>query len=252
VTLVTQMSWVGLFKHEIYGNLFRAPAHRSAPDSEVVMEITTDIECREFTVVKRGYDPDEVRSFLKELAEAGLKPSPVFAEVGDQVAELLETAHRMAASVETQARVDADLVLEAAAAAAAEQLADAEARRLEAEAAVTAASERATQLVADAEAIAANVTAENERAITARREAADELLRERATTVIEGANLRLRKLLDAEREVHARLSAAFAGVNANPEAPLERDDEELLDHAFQQFFSEEIETEPSRSWILSD
>ena len=94
------------------------------------MEIT-DIECREFTVVKRGYDPDEVRSFLKDLAEAGLKPSPVFSEVGDQIAE---------------------------------------------------ASARATQLVTDAEAIAANVAAESERTIAARREAADVLLRERATT----------------------------------------------------------------------
>jgi DivIVA domain-containing protein len=216
------------------------------------MEITTEIECREFTVVKRGYDPDEVRTFLKELAEAGLKPSPVFAEVGDQVAELLETAHRMAASVESQARVDAEQIVEAAIAAVAEQLADAEAQRESAQLAIAAASERATQLVADAEAIAANVTAEAARAINARREAADVMLRERATTVIQGANLRLRKLLDAERDVHARLSAALASVNANPLAPLERDDEELLDQAFQEFFSEDVEIEPSRSWILSE
>jgi DivIVA domain-containing protein len=216
------------------------------------MEITTDIECREFTVVKRGYDPDEVRTFLKELADAGLKPSPVFAEVGDQIAELLETAHRTAAAIEAQAHADAATIVEAATAAATEQLIDADARRAQADADVAAASERATQLVADAEAIAANVTAECERAVAARREAADEMLRERATTVIQGANLRLRKLLDAEREVHARLSAALASVNADPSVPLERDDEQLLDNAFAAFFSEDVETEPSRSWILSD
>jgi DivIVA domain-containing protein len=216
------------------------------------MEITTDIECREFTIVKRGYDPDEVRTFLKELADAGLKPSPVFAEVGDQIAELLETAHRTAATIEAQAHADAAAIVEAAAAAAAEQLAEAGARRAAADAEVAEASARATQLVSDAEAIAENVAAESERAITARREAADELLRERATTVIEGANLRLRKLLDAEREVHARLSAALASVNADPKVPLERDDDQLLDHAFAEFFSDEVETEPSRTWILSE
>jgi DivIVA domain-containing protein len=216
------------------------------------MEITTDIECREFTLVKRGYDPDEVRSFLKELVEAGLKPSPVFAEVGDRIAELLETAHRTAASVESQAHVDAEEIYEATVAAAAQILAEAGAERDAAAQLVTDASARATQLVADAEAIAANVAAEAERAITARREEADVLLRERATTVIQGANLRLRKLLDAEREVHARLSAALASVNADPLVPLERDDEELLDQAFRQFFSDDIEIEPSRSWILSE
>jgi DivIVA domain-containing protein len=221
------------------------------PDCEVVMEIT-DIECREFTVVKRGYDPDEVRTFLKDLAEAGLKPSPVFSEVGDQIAELLETAHRTAASAEAQAHADAAQIHEAATAAAAEQLAAAEAMRIEADLKIAEASARATQLVTDAEAIAANVAAESERTIAARREAADVLLRERATTVIQGANLRLRKLLDAEHDVHARLAAAFAGVNADPGEPLERDDDELLDQAFQEFFSEDVETEPSRSWILND
>jgi hypothetical protein len=41
-------------------------------------------------------------------------------------------------------------------------------------------------------------------------------------------------------------------VNADPEEPLEREDEELLDQAFAEFFSDDVETEPSRTWILSD
>jgi DivIVA domain-containing protein len=216
------------------------------------MDITTDIECREFTVVKRGYDPDEVRAFLKELINAGLKPSPVFAEVGDQVAELLETAHRTASSIEAQGRDDAARVTEEAAAAAAEQLAEIGAKQAEADALVAAASAKATQLVTDAEAIAANVTAEADRAAATLREEAEARLRERATTVIESAKRRLVKLLDAEREVHARLSSALASVNADPEEPLEREDEELLDQAFAEFFSDDVETEPSRTWILSD
>jgi DivIVA domain-containing protein len=234
------------------------------------MESTSEIERREFTVVRKGYDPDEVRTFLQELAEAGLRPSPVFEQLGESVADLLETAHRTAQSIESHARDDAErLVADAEAAkaeaeadaqrvrdeaetAAAERLAEAERIRAEADAAVVEASAKATQLVADAEAIAANVAAESDHLAQARIDAAEEQARERATTVIESAKRRLRKLLEAEGEVHARLVAALASVNAEAGQPLMREDEELLDQAFAEFFSDDVETEPSRAWILSE
>ena len=234
------------------------------------MESTHDIERREFTVVRKGYDPDEVRTFLQELAEAGLRPSPVFEQLGESVADLLETAHRTAQTIESQARDDAERLLaeaeaskaeteaecqrlrDQAATAAQERLAEAERIRAEADAAVFEASAKAMQLIADAEAIAANVAAESDHAAQARVDAAEDQARERATTVIEGAKRRLRKLLDAEGEVHARLVAALASVNAEAAQPLMREDEELLDQAFAQFFSEDVETEPSRAWILSE
>jgi DivIVA domain-containing protein len=230
----------------------------------------TDIECREFTIVRKGYDPDEVRSFLRDLADAGLKPSPVFGEVGEKVAELLETAHRTAESIEAHAveaaaelkaeaeaaRAEADAhaakIREEADAYAAEQRAEAERLRSEADDAVRAAADKAAQIVADAESIAENVAAEAEQIATARAKAAEDQVRESAANVIEASKRRLRKLLDAEREVHARLTGALAGIDGDTDQPLDRDDELLLDNAFEQFFSEDIEMDASRTWILSD
>jgi DivIVA domain-containing protein len=214
--------------------------------------ITLDAERREFTIVRRGYDPEEVRVFLRELAAAGLKPSPVFEQVGGQVADLLETAHRMSESIEAQAREDAARVKAECEQLRAEAEAAAAAARTEADARVVEAAAKASQIVADAETIAANVNADAEQAVAARVAAAEEFARERATTVIAGTKLRLRKLLDAEREVHARLSSALSSVNADPEVPLDREDEQLLDQAFAEFFGDDVEIEPSRSWILSD
>ncbi|HEV8297839.1 MAG TPA: DivIVA domain-containing protein [Acidimicrobiales bacterium] len=222
-------------------------------------ETATDLEGRAFTIVRRGYDPDEVRAFLQELIAAGLRPSPVFELVGEKVAELLETAYRTSESIEAQAREDAermraecDQLRANAEAAAAVVREDAERCRADAQVAVAEAAAKASQIVADAEAIADNVTAEADRLAADRVAAAEDHARHRANIIIANAKRRLRKVLDAEREVHARMCAALANLDADADEPPDGEDEELLDQAFAEFFADDVETEPSRSWILSE
>jgi DivIVA domain-containing protein len=105
-----------------------------------------DIERHQFATSKRGFDPDEVRRFLREVAEAQRQASesPRFGRIGDEVAAVLESAHRSAAAIEDAAQAEADRVRAAADAYAAEvrakadreateQLAASEATRTKAE-----------------------------------------------------------------------------------------------------------------------
>jgi hypothetical protein len=105
---------------------------------------------------------------------------------------------------------------------------------------------------AEQEQVAANRLDEADRRAATLVAQAEHLAKERTTTIIENARVRLQRLLDAEREVHVRLAAAFSSVDAPVDMPLEREDEELLDLAFADFFSSDVEHDERRAWIQSD
>jgi len=72
-----------------------------------------DIESRKFRTVRKGYAPDEVKAFLAEVSQA-MRPQqlrPGLVHVADEVANVLESAHRTAAEIEANARARAaDLI----------------------------------------------------------------------------------------------------------------------------------------------
>jgi DivIVA domain-containing protein len=74
-----------------------------------------DIENRSFRTVRKGYSPDEVRAFLREVASAvAAQPRPELVQVGAEVANVLESAHRTAAEIEANARARAaEIIAEA-------------------------------------------------------------------------------------------------------------------------------------------
>jgi DivIVA domain-containing protein len=71
-----------------------------------------DIEKHQFSTSRRGFDQDEVRRFLRDVAEAQRQAaeSPRFGRIGDEVAAVLESAHRSAAAIEEAAQAEADRV----------------------------------------------------------------------------------------------------------------------------------------------
>ena len=204
----------------------------------------SDIATQDFPVVRRGYAQDEVRAFLVRLSNdhrvASCDPAVIKAEARAQAEHLVDAATLAAHEIVERAEIDAaatrnaaEIALREAEVVHAEGVAAAHARAAEA-------AEHADRLLTEAEAHAAARLAEAER-----------VARERSTVVLERAKQRLQRLLDAETDVHVRLSAAFSSINAPASCPLERDDE-LLDLAFTEFFASDIEHDESRAWILGD
>ena len=206
---------------------------------------TNDIGSPEFTVVRKGYDQAEVRAFFVELStsvqscDIDLRAIEIAART--EAARLIEEADR--ASSEVRERADsyaadkmasADLALAEAEIVHAEGLAAAQARAAEA-------VEQSERMLGAAEANAA-----------ARVAAAEEHARVRSAAILDRTKQRLQRLLDAETDVHIRLTAAMSSTLAPTGHPLERADDELLDLAFAEFFMSDIEHDESRAWILSD
>ena len=205
----------------------------------------SDIATQDFPVVRKGYDQDEVRAFLVQLSNdqgvASCDPAVIEAEARAQAEHIVDAATLAAHEIHEQAefeaaatRTAAEIALREAEAVHAEGVAVAHARAAEA-------AEHAHRLLTEAENEAATRLAEAER-----------VAGERSTVILEGAKQRLQRLLDAETEVHVRLSAALSSINAPASCPLERDDDELLDLAFAEFFESDIEHDESRAWILED
>jgi DivIVA domain-containing protein len=193
-----------------------------------------EIERRAFAIEDRGYDRDEVRVFLLEVASAlrlalhttrppsvsppaatELAPPTVttptsaddFARLGTEVAEVLRSAHEAVAALHQQAEVDI-------AARHDEALADAEEVRRQADNDATwthdrakrvliTAQEQADAIVAEAEANAAELLT------NARRQA-----RDHADQVATRTRRHAEQILRAEREALRRLHQAQAGVAA--------------------------------------
>lgn len=221
---------IDLRNTEMHGNLFQVePSQWSANSTHPTVRYemnTSEIAAQEFPVVRRGYDPSAVREFLTRLSETGV------------IAEIDITTLEQAAQADA-ARVLADAEAEAAALRA--QAADeATALRAAAEADLAMAHAQARQILEDASVAA-----------TARLADADQRCSERAEAVIAETKQRLQRLLDAEAEVHVRLAAAFASIDAGPDHPIQREADDLLDLAFAEFFAADVEHDPSRAWILS-
>ena len=212
----------------------------------------SDIATQDFPVVRKGYDQDEVRAFLVQLSAdqgvASCDPAVIKAEARAQAEHIVDAATLAAHEIHERAEVDATATRTAAEIA----LREAEIARREAEAAhaegVAAAHARAAEAAEHAHRLLTE--AENEAAT--RIAEAERLARERSTVILEDAKQRLQRLLDAETEVHVRLSAAFSSIIAPASCPLERGDDELLDRAFAEFFESDIEHDESRAWILGD
>jgi DivIVA domain-containing protein len=179
-----------------------------------------DIEGREFTVVARGYDPDEVSRFLTEVAASyryalhnllpgvGSVATPVpapdpFAELGEEVAEILRATERAA----ERRRAELDEELDAVRAEA-EQLAarvrhEAERDRAQARRALARAQERADAIVAEAH-------EEGRR----RAERIEAEARARADQLLERARQQERLLREAERATLERIATLRTELQA--------------------------------------
>lgn len=216
----------------------------------------SDIAALEFPVVRKGYDPSAVRAFLARLAETGVigevDLAPLEEAARADAARILAEADADAAALRAQAADEATAIRAAAEAEIAHRLAMAQAAlddatierersTADADARVGAALDQARRLLEDAVATAAAKVAE-----------ADSRANAVAQRVLADAKQRLQRLLDAEAEVHIRLAAAFASVDSPASHPVERDAEELLDLAFAEFFTSDIEHDESRAWILSE
>ncbi len=96
---------------------------------DVRMALTPDdIERRQFATVRKGFSPDEVRRFLADVAAAQREDQalPQFGRLGDEVASVLESAHRSASAIESAAQAEAERVRASADTYAAEIRANAE------------------------------------------------------------------------------------------------------------------------------
>lgn len=205
----------------------------------------SDIAAQEFPVVRKGYDQTEVRAFLLQLSNGHVDvpedPTSIEAEACARATRLIEAAEQAAAEIRERAEAEAALIYATA------ELVRREAEFVHDEGVATA-SARATAAADQAD----RLLTEAESRADARLADAEHSARTRSAAILENAKQRLQRLLDAEAEVHIRLSAAFSSVNAPASLPLVREDDEMLDLAFAEFFASDVGHDESRAWILSD
>lgn len=114
-----------------------------------------DIESRAFRTVRKGYAPEEVRGFLHEVAVMiAQQPRPELVQVGAEVANVLESAHRTASEIEANARARAAEIIAEAEATVAVQRGDIQRIKTQAEVELTNARAEAKRIRTEAEAFA--------------------------------------------------------------------------------------------------
>src|SRR4051794_38345335 len=112
-----------------------------------------DIESRTFRTVRKGYAPDEVRAFLHEVAtKVAAQPRPELVQVGAEVANVLESAHRTASEIEANARARAAEIIAEAEATVEIQRGDVQRIKIQAEVELTNARAEAKRVRSEAEA----------------------------------------------------------------------------------------------------
>jgi DivIVA domain-containing protein len=220
--------------------------------SGVLMALTTpngtssDIAQREFALVRRGYDPSEVRAFLADVASH----NDPFATLGAEVAGVLETAQRSADQYAEIARAEADAYVATLRAEADAYVAT---LRAEADAAAAAILAEATTDAARCRDEAMHLLAETEAACAQLRVEVEIEVRTQTQIVLDESQRRLDRAMIAECEVRDRLRAALKMVEMDDQMPsLLHSTDGVLDEAFAEFVSDNVEAEPSREWILSD
>ncbi|MCU1352458.1 MAG: DivIVA protein [Acidimicrobiales bacterium] len=208
------------------------------------MALTPDeIAGKEFLVGLRGYDKDEVRAFLAEVADelrtagpaAAPEPAPAapaataaapdWTQMGEEVAAVLRTAHEQAATLRAQAEAEIAHGRQAGADDAAsirrEAEAFGEARRVEAEAD----REEARRILGAAQDEALGVVADAQQRAERMLEGTERKARERAAQAIAAARDELDRLRGARaltrrqvEEIHGHLGAALEST-----APVDTD-----------------------------
>ena len=216
----------------------------------------SDIAAREFPVVRKGYDPAEVRAFLAQIGASGFVGDIDASEIEATARAYAERVIEQAESTAAAQRAEADIYTHTKHAAADAALAEAQHAYAEGVAAAKARADealaQAEQVMSEADQKAAALLADAEAQATARLEAAEAHARERSAAILDDAKQQLQRLLDAEAEVHVRLTAAFANINSPDTHPIDREHEQLLDLAFAEFFTSDVEHDESRAWILSE
>lgn len=161
------------------------------------------IERQPFKMGRRGYDIQQVRSFLREIAtemRARQEVRERLAQTGEESAVAEDRAHAIIA----EAQADADQIL-----------AEAEAKAGSVEALLTAES-RAKEIVGSAEGVAAQLI-----------EDAEEAARTRSGEVLAATQARLDQLLQEERDLHLRMEemrATLDGPETEPERSVDARD----------------------------
>jgi DivIVA domain-containing protein len=167
-----------------------------------------EIRRRTFTLVRRGYDPDEVTQFLDQIAgqlegliAAGRQHR--YRNLGREVEAVLRTAHDEAARMVAEAKKSAKALKDDAALYALEQRREADQDRDEAKRLLVRGQERSTSIVRESEERAAGIV-----------QTAEALARSRATQILAQAQRRLDRLNRDEQQARQRLHRAQTELQA--------------------------------------
>ena len=166
-----------------------------------------EIEAHEFAMVKRGYDPEEVRSYLRKVATS-MKDSPAraYGDVGDRVASVFESADKAATEIKEAAEREADALRREVDAYVKEQ-------RERADAALRDAEEQAAARAAEADAYYHHVHSEADHYASTTREEADRVASDLTDTAERDA-LQIRvRAADLEGRVAAETQRSRAEVD---------------------------------------
>jgi DivIVA domain-containing protein len=167
-----------------------------------------EIRRKTFSLVRRGFDPDEVARYLGELADqidaiTAAARQNRYRKLGQEVEAVLRTAHEQAARMRIEAKRAAKAIKDDAALYALEQKREADQDRDEAKRMLVRSQERASSLVREAEEQAAGVV-----------RTAEALARTRTTQVLAQAQRRLDRVTRDEHQAQHRLRTAQVDLQA--------------------------------------
>lgn len=167
-----------------------------------------EIRSREFPMRRRGYDPDQVRAYLDDIAaalgETDTPPSDdAFQQAGREVAQVLRTAHEEAAKIRAAATAEGEAIRSEAELHVAQARSDADDDREKAKRLLVRSRERAEELVADAETRASTIVTN-----------AEKQAHQRVATVIEEGRHRLAHMAREEQEAQQKLLGAQRELQA--------------------------------------
>ncbi|HUP76360.1 MAG TPA: hypothetical protein VM282_25215 [Acidimicrobiales bacterium] len=171
-----------------------------------------EIEAHKFAMVGRGCDPEEVRSYLRQVATS-MKDAPgrAYGDAGERVAGVFESAEKAAAEIKDAAEREAEAMRREADTYVSEQRALADMVLRDAE-------ELAAAKVADADAHHDHVRSEADHYAETTRAEADRVSAELKDLAERDAlQQRLEIMVLAEREVFDRMARAFDALRGAPD-----------------------------------
>ncbi|MBA2497656.1 MAG: DivIVA domain-containing protein [Acidimicrobiia bacterium] len=165
------------------------------------------IASREFAMAAEGYDPVEVRAYLRDLAER-FPASTDFASVGEEITLLLRTAHEAVQSVRDRTTVEATEITATAARTAAEVLSRAESDAADLQAVAASDLAEAERIEATSRATADAVVAAAEADAQDLVQRTEDLAQRRLADVEDRLGEELDRLVKSERDITDCLLAA--------------------------------------------